>query len=880
MNDSASAAPTLDVTGPMPASFKISSFPAPATTSTRPTLREVTFDELVKLLTTHERRRNKDGRGWSGATYKPGTTRANANVVEWSVAGGDLDHFTMDEYVELRDRLVANGIAFIMYSTFNSTDDDFRFRVAIPFTTPVPKAQYTDVWHRINAYLFGGRNDPQTKDASRMLYTPAAPDGVAVTFEHGDGLALDWTTLPEAPASARTSTVGPSTSGQDVGVSRDVLLFTIEGAPDGQQRGMALRAARSFLSAGKTVDETIELVWRGLQASPVGDADNPWTEDLAREIVEDIAGREAPPLDEWPDFDIEDLPSAGRNGHSREPTVDMSDGGFSPARNNGHADGRAETTASATTRSFRWRKCTETGNAERLVDQFGQDLRFCYAWKSWLYWDGRRWKRDSSGMVRRWAKVVMRSIYIEAGRAKTDDIRKAIAEWAKKSETAAARAAMVKLAEAESGIPIETEAMDIDPFLFNVLNGTVDLRTGRLRPHSRDDLITKLAPVAHDASATCPIFVAFLERVLPDPDVRAFVQRAVGYSLTASTAAQCLFFFYGGGANGKSTLLTLLGVLLGDYARHAAPELLTYKKGDRHPTELADLFGARLVTSVEVDEGKRLAETLVKQMTGGDPMKGRFMNQDFFEWMPTHKLFLAANHQPQIRGTDYAIWRRIHLIPFTVTIPPAERDEDLPAKLKAELPGILNWAIAGCLDWQEHGLGVPQAVKDATNTYRAEQDILGDFLAEKCMKDPQATVPSQTLYAAYAAWCEAGKEPPLTQNAFGRALTERGFEDGKGAKGARIRRGIRLLGPDEEPSGGGFGAGGASWRGFSDEQAVPPRGERYRENGAKSATLDESATQGDDAAVCSTDGCTNGVAGAGLHCDACLDADVEDEVPF
>jgi putative DNA primase/helicase len=349
------------------------------------------------------------------------------------------------------------------------------------------------------------------------------------------------------------------------------------------------------------------------------------------------------------------------------------------------------------------------------------------------------------------------------------------------------------------------------------------------------------------------------------------VQRAVGYALTASTTAQCLFFLHGGGANGKSTLLTLLGLLLGDYARHAAPELLTYKKSDRHPTELADLFGARLVTSVEVDEGKRLAETLVKQMTGGDRMKARFMHADFFQWLPTHKLFLAANHQPQIRGTDYAIWRRIHLIPFTVTIPEGERDEELPAKLEAELSGILNWAIAGCLDWQRNGLGVPQAVKDATNTYRAEQDILGDFLAEKCMKDPQATVLSQTLYAVYAVWCEAGKETALNKNAFGRALTERGFSDGKGAKGARIRRGLRLLGPDEEPSGGGFGAGGASWRGFSDFSAAPPREEGYRENGAKSATHDESATQNDDLTVCADCG-LHGVDAPGLVCDACMEA--------
>jgi hypothetical protein len=191
------------LTGPMPASFKISSFPAPATTSTRPTLRIVTLDDLVKLLTTYERRHNKDGRGWSGAIYQPGTTRANANVVEWSVAAGDFDHLSMDDYMELRAGLVDAGLAVILYSTYNSTPEDFRFRVAIPLTKPLPRERYGDIWNRMNATLFLGKNDENTKDASRMLFTPAAPEGVAVVAEYIPGQALDWEKLPEAPAASR-----------------------------------------------------------------------------------------------------------------------------------------------------------------------------------------------------------------------------------------------------------------------------------------------------------------------------------------------------------------------------------------------------------------------------------------------------------------------------------------------------------------------------------------------------------------------------------------------------------------------------------------------------------------------------------------------------
>jgi putative DNA primase/helicase len=249
-------------------------------------------------------------------------------------------------------------------------------------------------------------------------------------------------------------------------------------------------------------------------------------------------------------------------------------------------------------------------------------------------------------------------------------------------------------------------------------------------------------------------------------------------------------------------------------------------------------------------------------------MKARFMRGDFFEWAPTHKLFLAANHRPVIRGTDYAIWRRIHLVPFTVTIPEDERDGHLPEKLRAELPGILNWAIEGCLDWQRNGLGVPQVVKDATAEYRAEQDILGDFLAEKCVKDPQAWVPSGLLYKAYTGWCEDNGEKPITKTGFGIRLTERGFVQGKAAKGVRVWRCLRLLAPDETPTGGAFDGGGAFGRDFSDESSNRPCEDDMPKN-APNAPPPSNAPPAPDPVVCSDCG-TNGVDLPGLACDECL----------
>lgn len=443
------------------------------------------------------------------------------------------------------------------------------------------------------------------------------------------------------------------------------------------------------------------------------------------------------------------------------------------------------------------RAFTDTGNAERLVDQYGQDIRFCHPWGAWLHWDGQRWKRDQTGSVRHLAKLVVRSIYEEIAVARTKEQRTAVWKHANRSESAAARASMLKLAESERGIPIEPEEMDSDPFLLNVLNGTLDLRTGQLRPHDQTDNITKLAPVVFDADAECPTFLAFLGRVLPDLEVRRFLRYMAGYAMTGVTVEQCLAFLYGSGANGKSTFLDVMEDLLGDYAQTAAPDLLTSRGGDRHPTELADLFGARWVSSIEVDEGKRLAETLVKQMTGGDKMKARFMRTDFFQWTPTHKLFLAANHKPEIVGTDYAIWRRIRLIPFDVTIPESERDGHLYEKLHTELSGILNWAISGCLDWQRYGLGVPQVIREATEEYRQEQDVLARFIEDKCVTDPQAWVLSSTLYAVYLAWCKSSGEEPISNLAFGKRLNEKGFSMSRRSNGDRTRVGIRLIGGDE-----------------------------------------------------------------------------------
>ena len=437
---------------------------------------------------------------------------------------------------------------------------------------------------------------------------------------------------------------------------------------------------------------------------------------------------------------------------------------------------------------------TDLGNAGRLVQHHGRDIHYCYPLSKWYVWDGTRWARDDTGEVHRRAKETVRAIYHEAAEAEGDR-SKALGKHALRSEAEAKILAMVALARSEPDIPIVSHQLDADPWLLNVQNGTIDLRKGQLREHRHGDLITKLAPVTYDLKATCPRWLKFLDRIIDgNAALIDYIQKAIGYTLTGDVSEQVLFFQHGTGANGKSTLSETVLALLGDYGKQAAPGLLTVKRGETHPTEIADLAGARFVASLEVDEGRRLAEALTKWLTGGDRVKARFMRGDFFEFAPTHKLWLSANHKPTVFGVDVAVWRRIRLIPFNVVIPAEEQDRNLPAKLRTELPGILNWALEGCLTWQRDGLNPPPEVVTATDEYRAEQDTIAAFLADCCTLGDDKKASAQDLYVAYRQWCQENGEDPMPQRRFGRRLTDRGLSGGhRGTGGKRWWQGVGLV---------------------------------------------------------------------------------------
>ena len=431
---------------------------------------------------------------------------------------------------------------------------------------------------------------------------------------------------------------------------------------------------------------------------------------------------------------------------------------------------------------------TDTANASRFAKQHGTRLCYVLQW-GWMVYDGKRWKRDELGAVIKLAKQTARSIATEAADPTIDDkVADALLRWAKTSKSLARLEAMVKLAQSE--LPAVTNDFDKDPYLFNCANGTLDLRTGELRPHNPADRITRLSEVPYDPKAPCPMWLKFQQRITAsDAEMIGFKQRAYGYSMTGDTDEHCFFFLHGTGRNGKSTETETIQRVMGDYAGRVRSETLLLKRDNAIPNDVASMTGARIIIASELPEGRRLDEPLIKDLTGGDTIKARFMRQEFFEFKPQAKIFMFGNHKPNVRGTDEGIWSRVRMIPFEVTIPPEERDPKLKSKLANELPGILAWMVEGCRQWVKDGLKPPAKVNAATAAYRAEMDILAQFIAECCITQKGAQVKSNDLYNAYKDW---GGGEAATKVEFGKRLKERGFKPDRGSKGIRIWMGIGL----------------------------------------------------------------------------------------
>jgi putative DNA primase/helicase len=398
---------------------------------------------------------------------------------------------------------------------------------------------------------------------------------------------------------------------------------------------------------------------------------------------------------------------------------------------------------------------TDEALALSFAEQHAGRLRFVDPWGRWLTWNGTRWEFDETLAAYDMVRAICRAASAECNR---ENVAAALA-------SAKTVAAVERLARSDRRLAATVDQWDRDPWLLNTPGGIVDLRSGKKCAHRANAYMTKITAVAPQEGPTT-VWEAFLRRVTGgDVELVAFLRRMTGYALTGVTHAHALFFMHGAGANGKSTFINALTGCLGEYHRTAPIETFIESKHDRHPTDLAGLRGARLVTAVETEEGRRWNESKIKALTGGDKVAARFMRQDFFEFVPQFKLLFAGNHKPGLQSVDEAIRRRINLIPFTATIPPAERDEELAERLRAEWPGILAWAIAGCLDWQGHGLAPPEAVTGATTSYLEAEDAIATWIDEKCQRRPDAWESSSMLFASWKDWADKAGEPAGTHEA-------------------------------------------------------------------------------------------------------------------
>lgn len=745
---------------PTPMTFAVSFFKCK--NDNKPKSQQMSWEEFVARFSRPSIRQCKDGELFSPAAFIG--TRAKGNVTEACMLVLDYDHesdFKRNLQV-WRER----GYTFVACTTYSHSETEHRFRVVIPLAVPIPADRFPFLWNWAFD-LSGGKIDRAASDISRMFYTPAvASKDADWLFESVAGSLLDWRTLDLQEAKSAHAREA------DAQAQVGALRLNHDAEPPPVKWSLLCEAEPRALA-----------IFNHTQRTPDGSASS---YDMALANYAASAG--------WTDQEIADLLIAHRRAHKAKPKANLQDylartiaearsevtraASLAPARLNERA--LAGYIAGAHDGEQRVLMLSDYGNAERLVKRHGLDLRYCHQLKKWFVWSGNRWREDATAEVTRRAKETVRAMYAEAAGISDPKERESFVRFALRSEAEARIAAMIALAESERGIPVLQEELDADPFLLNCANGTLDLRTGRLREHRREDLITKSAPVTFDTGARSEVWEYFLRDATGgDEELREFLQRAAGYSLTGDTREEVLFFIHGPQAAGKSTFMETIKAALGDYARTSDFEAFLSRRDVGGPrNDIARLAGARFVASIEVDEGKRLAEGLVKALTGGDTVAARFLHRESFEFRPAFKLWLAANHAPRVRDDDDAMWRRILRVPFVQSIPKAQRDPNIKAHLRdaaAAGPAVLAWMLRGCLDWQRDGLKIPQTVEDATQEYRESQDPLKDFLTDCCVLMPAAWASTAKLRAEYERWAkERGETHLLVGNAFTEKLKAHG----------------------------------------------------------------------------------------------------------
>jgi len=418
---------------------------------------------------------------------------------------------------------------------------------------------------------------------------------------------------------------------------------------------------------------------------------------------------------------------------------------------------------------------TDLWNSENFYKKYEGQLLYCKKWNGWLVYQQGKWQEDDRNEAQELAKRVIMGYYREASEIIDDKARKTLVDFGRKSESQRAIRAMTELAN--SAMPAVPDDFDQDPYISNMENGTMNLKTLEFRKHRAGDMLTKRMNVSYEPGADCPKWLAFLDKIFEgNNNLIDYLQTTLGYSLTGDIGEQCLFILYGIAFNGKSTFINTTQEILGDYAINTPFETFLTRRGEHIPNDVARMRGARFVTAIEAGEGRNFNEELLKRLTGRDKVTARFLRQEFFDFYPTCKLWLATNHKPAVKEFSPAYWGRIRLIPFKLTIPEEERISHYENILLEEREGIFNWILEGYKKWKEKGLITPEEIKEATAQYKDQMDVLAEFIEDCCIENRLAQATTKKLYSAYKNWCEENKEKDMNKRTFGRRLEERGYK--------------------------------------------------------------------------------------------------------
>lgn len=736
------------------------------------------WEEFIKRFSNPPEREEKAGPAFIPAIFKQ-DKRADANVAVVTALALDFDAKN-GRTVSAADIQAKVTGRYVDHTTHSSTPEKVRRRVIIPYARPATPAEHAATYTKMAA-LFNGALDTSCRNPSHHFYFPAVRPGHLNDYElvvH-DGPLLEPLPAVEMPPASMLEDSGPvGQLGENELTDRECKMLervrSIDVPGD--------RSKRDFMVA-------CELI--ALEATDA---------EVGRVLRAGFWHNKYP--------NVYGTPRRSYLGHvianARKEAGTHVEDSLNAGNTKAVAQRRAVPKVAG---KVLQRPRTDTGNAERLVDAFADQLRYCPQTEQWMRWDGTRWRWDDDGAAQRAMKAVVRSIYTEAKKHPDEEERVKLGKWAVKSESAGLREAALRLAQTETPLLVNAALLDADPFLLGVRNGVLDLKTFKLLPPQPGQFLTKQAFVEFDPRTRCPLWLAFLDKVfLRDSGLISYVQRAVGYMLTGNVMERAFFFLYGEQTGtGKSTFAGTLQSLLGDYAVKAKSETFmraSFVSNNAPRPDILALRGARMVTASELGDQQRFDEEKLKDMVGGmDTLSERNLHSKHMQvFQPTFKLVLYGNKKPRLRPDDDAVWGRLHMIPFDVVIPPAEQDKTLGDKLRGEFSGILNWALAGCAEWQRLGdLNAPQQVRATGDKYRSSQDLVGQFISDWCALQLENSVYGGDLYNAFQQWSFHNGHHPVSNNRFAEQLERKGYKKDTMSGGKRRWRGIELKPIQERP---------------------------------------------------------------------------------